>query len=75
MTAAVVEEAPHERVGIAAAVLNASRQVGGVLGVALLSAFVRRHNSFVPRMHVALLIAGGTFVVGCALTLLAAQCG
>jgi MFS transporter, DHA2 family, methylenomycin A resistance protein len=75
MTAAVVEEAPHERAGIAAAVLNASRQVGGVLGVALLGAFVSRHSSFVPGMHVALVIAGGAFLVGCLLTLLAVQRG
>ena len=70
-----MEAAPRERAGIAAAVLNASRQVGGVLGVALLGAFVRRHNSFVPGMYVALVIAGGAFLVRCALTLLAVQRG
>jgi DHA2 family methylenomycin A resistance protein-like MFS transporter len=56
-------------------VLSASRQVGGVLGVALLGALVSRHNSFVPGMHVALIIAGGAFLVGCVLTLLAVQRG
>lgn len=37
-TAAVVSSAPPERAGIASAVVNASRQASGVLGVALLGA-------------------------------------
>ena len=45
------------------------------LGVALLGAFVSRHSSFVPGMHVALVIAGGAFLGGCLLTLLAVQRG
>jgi MFS transporter, DHA2 family, methylenomycin A resistance protein len=39
-TSAVVESAPHEHVGVAAGVLNAARQVGGLVGVALLGTLV-----------------------------------
>lgn len=70
MTAAVIESAPKARSGIAAAVLNASRQVGGVLGVALLGSLVSRRSSFVPGMHVALGIAGAAFLVGFVLSFL-----
>ncbi len=68
-TTAVMEEAPSERAGIASAVLNAARQVGGVLGVALLGALVGRDSSFVPGMHAAMLVAGAAFLGDCALTL------
>ncbi|MDQ2714755.1 MAG: MFS transporter [Chloroflexota bacterium] len=75
MTTAVIASAPKARSGIAAAVLNASRQTGGVLGVALLGSLVSRHISFVPGMHSALMIAGGAFLIGCLLSLLAIQHG
>ncbi len=48
-----VDAAPPERAGIASSVINASRQVGVVLGVALLGALVNRQGFFVPGMHVA----------------------
>ncbi len=69
MTAAVMEAAPSEHAGIASAVLNAGRQVGGVLGVALLGALVNRRDAFVLGLHVAGAIAGAAFLVGCILTL------
>jgi len=68
MTAAVIASAPANRSGIASAVLNASRQVGGTLGVALLVSMV--HHTFIPGMHLALGLAGGAFLLACALTLL-----
>jgi DHA2 family methylenomycin A resistance protein-like MFS transporter len=71
MTAAVIESAPRERSGIASAVLNASRQVGSVLGVALLGSFVGNRSMFIPGMHGALLLAGAAFLVGCILSLFA----
>lgn len=68
MTAAVIASAPSNRSGIASAVLNASRQVGGTLGVALLVSMV--HHNFIPGMHLAMGLAGGAFLLACILTLL-----
>jgi len=68
MTTAVIGSAPKSYSGIAAAVLNTSRQVGGVLGVALLGSLVSKRSSFVSGMHLALSIAGGAFLLGCVLS-------
>jgi DHA2 family methylenomycin A resistance protein-like MFS transporter len=68
MTAAVIASAPADRSGIASAVLNASRQVGGTLGVALLVSMAR--HTFIPGLHLALAFAGGAFLLGALLTLL-----
>ncbi|HZR41980.1 MAG TPA: MFS transporter [Ktedonobacteraceae bacterium] len=70
MTTAVVAAAPRERSGIASGVLNASRQVGSALGVALLGSLVSQRSTFIPGMHVALAIAGAAYLVGCMITLL-----
>jgi DHA2 family methylenomycin A resistance protein-like MFS transporter len=70
MTTAVIASAPKQRSGIAAAVLNASRQVGSALGVALLGSMVSQRQAFIPGMHVALVIAGAAFLLGCLLSLL-----
>src|SRR5438045_2359297 len=45
MTAAVIEHTPRARAGIGSAVLNASRQVGGVVGIALLGALIGTHGA------------------------------
>ena len=60
-TAAIIESAPPERAGIASGVLNASRQAGGAIGVALLGTLVES-GSFVPGLHVAMLVAGAVFL-------------
>ena len=65
MTNACIESAPHERLSIA---LNAGRQVGSVLGVALLGTLVSSSQGFVPGMRVALVIAGTAFLAVCALS-------
>lgn len=67
MTAAVIAAAPSARSGIASAVLNVSRQIGGVLGVAILGALVSG-SDFIVGMHVALALAGGVFLSGWLLT-------
>ena len=69
MTAAVIESAPKNRSGIAAAVLNASRQVGSVLGVAILGSFVGVHHLSIAGMHRAMLIARAAFLSGSLLSL------
>ena len=68
MTTAMIASAPGERSGIAAAVLNSSRQVGGVLGVAILGSLVSKESAFVPGMHIALLLSGSAFLAGCVLS-------
>lgn len=69
MTAAVVLASPQEYAGIASGVLNASRQVGGVLGVALLGSLVSDPRHFLPEMHTSLGIVTGTFLAGAVLSL------
>ena len=66
MTAAVIEHTPKERAGIGSAVLNASRQVGGVVGIALLGALVGGH--FVAGMHLGMVLCGALFVIGSGLS-------
>ncbi|HET7094747.1 MAG TPA: MFS transporter, partial [Thermomicrobiales bacterium] len=62
MTAAGVEAAPAARAGVAAGVLNASRQVGGAVGVALLGGLIGGSAAFVAGMHLAMALAGAAFV-------------
>jgi DHA2 family methylenomycin A resistance protein-like MFS transporter len=65
--AAVLSSAPTERTGVASAVVNASRQVGGVLGIALLGSLVAG-EAFVSGLHLAGYICAGAFLVGAALS-------
>ena len=48
---------PAPQVGVAAAALNASRQTGGVLGVAVLGGMAHAGSRFVSGMHAGLAIA------------------
>ena len=52
LTAAAVSAAPPEQVGVAAAALNASRQTGGVLGVAVLGGMAHAGPAFVSGMNI-----------------------
>jgi len=42
---------PADRVGVASGAINAARQVGSVIGVALLGALVGRGTAFVSGLH------------------------
>jgi DHA2 family methylenomycin A resistance protein-like MFS transporter len=67
VTSAAVEGAPPERSGLASGVLNASRQVGGAIGIALLGAFVARGSDFYSGFRPAMVVAGIAFVLGSAI--------
>jgi MFS transporter, DHA2 family, methylenomycin A resistance protein len=72
-TAAAMEAAPAERAGLASGTLNAARQVGGVIGVALLGTLVADHGRFIAGLRAGLVLAGCAFAAGAALV--AAQRG
>src|SRR5947208_16849341 len=63
MTEAAIAHAPRAQSGIASGMLNVSRQVGGVIGVAILGALVGNQQTFLSGMHLALVIAGGVLVL------------
>ncbi|WP_369360332.1 MFS transporter [Streptomyces sp. cg2] len=67
-TAAVMESAPGERGGAAAAVFNAARQLGSVLGVAVFGTLTA--GGLVPGIHSSALLAAAGFL---AAALLAAR--
>lgn len=68
-TAAVMEAAPGERSGAAAAVFNAARQIGSALGVALFGTLVATH--LVAGLHLAVSIGSAGFL---AAAVLSARC-
>ena len=61
-TTAAVSAVPPEHVGIAGGVINAARQAGSVVGVAVLGAFVVS-EAFLPGFHKAVAIAAVVFAV------------
>jgi MFS transporter, DHA2 family, methylenomycin A resistance protein len=66
-TAATIESAPADRVGIASGVLNAARQAGGAIGVALLGTLLAG-SSFVPGLHIAMAASAAAFALGAGVT-------
>jgi len=52
------------RSGVAAGVLNATRQTGSVLGVALFGSLVSRSGTFMAGFHASLMIAAGVLIAG-----------
>ena len=67
MTHAAIDHTPKERAGIGSAELNASRQVGGVVGIALLGALIG--GRFMVGMHWGMLLAGALFLAGSGVSL------
>ena len=67
-TAAVMEAAPPDRGGIASGVVNAARQTGSVLGVALLGSLVSARTGFSAGLHAGIVVAAAAFFLAAALT-------
>ncbi|MFD9209291.1 MFS transporter [Streptomyces sioyaensis] len=65
-TSAVMESAPGERGGVAAAVFNTARQTGSALGVALFGTLVA--TRLVPGLHLSALIGAAGFLTAAALS-------
>ncbi len=66
MTEAAISHAPRAQSGIASGMLNVSRQVGGVIGVAIMGTLVSNQQTFLSGMHLAFVIAGGALLLGLA---------
>ena len=66
-TSAVMEPAPADRGGIASGVINAARQAGGVLGVAVHGSLVSVRATFTGGLRDGLIVAGCAFLAGAAL--------
>jgi|GEM_PF-6111167 len=69
-TSAVVDAAPDNHAGVASGVLNASRQIGGALGIALLGSFIAAAHglgAMLAGARMAMIVAGVAYIVGLAL--------
>jgi DHA2 family methylenomycin A resistance protein-like MFS transporter len=71
MTTAILNAVPKSQVGVASALLNTSRQLGGVLGVAIVGSILgslSERSAFLAGMHIALLLVALLFLLGSVLT-------
>ena len=59
-----------DRAGLASEAINAARQVGGVIGVAVLGALVAGGGPIVPGLRIGLAVAGAAFLLGAAVTMI-----
>jgi DHA2 family methylenomycin A resistance protein-like MFS transporter len=64
LTSTLLGSVEKSRSGIAAGVLNATRQTGSVLGVALFGSLVSRSGTFMAGLHASLMIAAGVLIAG-----------
>lgn len=68
LSVAVIAAAPHDQSGMASGLLNAARQTGGALGVAILGSLIAA-NTFIDGMRWALAISAVAYGVALVLTL------
>jgi MFS transporter, DHA2 family, methylenomycin A resistance protein len=73
LTSTLLGSVEKSRSGIAAGVLNATRQTGSVLGVALFGSLVGRSTAFIAGLHASLLISAGLLVAAAAAIMLGVQ--
>jgi DHA2 family methylenomycin A resistance protein-like MFS transporter len=69
-TTAAIEAAPRERAGLAAGAVNTARQLGSVLGVAVLGAFIAAGHPFIPGFRIAVGCSAAIFLIGAVLNLI-----
>jgi DHA2 family methylenomycin A resistance protein-like MFS transporter len=62
LTSTLLGSVDKSRSGIAAGVLNATRQTGSVLGVALFGALVAQSGTFMAGLHASLIISAGVLL-------------
>ena len=62
LTSTLLGSVEKSRSGVAAGVLNATRQTGSVLGVALFGALVGRSGAFMAGLHASLIISAGVLL-------------
>jgi MFS transporter, DHA2 family, methylenomycin A resistance protein len=62
LTSTLLGSVEKSRSGIAAGVLNATRQTGSVLGVALFGALVGQSGAFMAGLHASLIISAGVLL-------------
>jgi DHA2 family methylenomycin A resistance protein-like MFS transporter len=65
MTSALLGTVGAKLSGVASGVLNASRQAGSVIGVALFGSFIERQRPFIPGIRIALIISVCVLLAGC----------
>ena len=66
LTSTLLGSVEKSRSGIAAGVLNATRQTGSVLGVALFGSLVGRSGAFMTGLHASLIISAGVLLAAAA---------
>ena len=66
LTSTLLGSVEKSRSGIAAGVLNATRQTGSVLGVALFGSLIGEKNAFMAGTHAALLISAALLLIAAA---------
>jgi DHA2 family methylenomycin A resistance protein-like MFS transporter len=75
LTSTLLGSVEKARSGIAAGVLNATRQTGSVIGVALFGSLVSREGAFVAGAHGALAISAILFAGGAAMIMVGGRGG
>jgi MFS transporter, DHA2 family, methylenomycin A resistance protein len=66
LTSTLLGSVKKSRSGIAAGVLNATRQTGSVLGVAMFGVLVGQSSAFVAGLHASLIISAGVLLAAAA---------
>jgi DHA2 family methylenomycin A resistance protein-like MFS transporter len=66
LTSTLLGSVAKSRSGIAAGVLNATRQTGSVLGVAVFGALVGQSSAFIAGLHASLIISAGVLLAAAA---------